>query len=69
MSWCRDDAIGWSREHVRSELEDYISGTKRARVREREYVQLDGTEILMFTLTSRNLSLPLPHLFWKLITM
>lgn len=36
MSWCRDDAIGWSREHVRTELGDYISGTKRARVRERE---------------------------------
>jgi len=32
MSWCREDAIGWSREDVRTEQEDYISGTERERV-------------------------------------
>ncbi len=62
MSWCRDDAIGWSREDVRSELEDYISGIQREGVSE-----WDRMEILMFTPISRNLSMLLPDLFWKLI--
>lgn len=62
MSWCRDDAIGWSREDVRTELEDYISGIQRERVSE-----WDRMEILMFTPISRNLSMLLPDLFWKLI--